>query len=95
LLASLVTAAVSPQRFRISEEEISEPQPYGLMMPLEDAVFAELVNEVLYEHVQSGAIHALYDQWFLQPIPPENRVIGLPMSAALAAILAHPDAYAD
>ena len=33
------------------------------MMPLEDAVFAELVNEVLYEHFQSGAIHALYDQW--------------------------------
>lgn len=95
LLASLVTAAVSPQRFRISEEAISEPQPYGLMMPLEDAVFAEVVNEALYEHFQSGAIHALYDQWFLQPIPPENRVIGLPMSAALAAILAHPDAYAE
>lgn len=94
LLASLISAAALPQRFHISEETISEPKPYGLMMPLEDAVFAEMVNEALYEHYQSGAIQALYDKWFLKPIPPENRVIGLPVSSELAAIFERPDAYA-
>ena len=94
LLASLVSAAALPQRFHISEETISEPKPYGLMMPLEDAVFAEMVNEALYEHYHSGAIQALYDKWFLKPIPPGNRVIGLPVSSELAAIFERPDAYA-
>ena len=95
LLASLVSAADSPQRFHISQEAISEPKPYGLMMSLEDAVFAEVVNEALYERYQSGAIQALYDKWFLQPIPPVNRVIGLPVSSELAAIFERPDDYAD
>ncbi|WP_279384692.1 hypothetical protein [Vreelandella lionensis] len=65
------------------------------MMSLEDAVFAEVVNEALYERYQSGAIQALYDKWFLQPIPPVNRVIGLPISSELAAIFERPDDYAD
>ena len=95
LLASLVARADAPERFRISDDAISDPQPYGLMMPLADAVFAEAVNQALHEYYQSGAIHALYDQWFLQPIPPENRVIGLPVSSELAAIFERPDDYAD
>ena len=92
LLASLVARADAPERFRISDEAISDPQPYGLMMPLADAVFAEAVNQALHEYYQSGAIHALYDQWFLQPIPPDNQVMGLPMSAELAATFEWPDA---
>ncbi len=95
LLAGLVSATDSPQHFSISQEAISEPKPYGVMMPWEDAVFAELVNSAVRELYQSGAILSLYDQWFLQPIPPDNRVIGLPISAELAAIFARPEAYVD
>ncbi|WP_249977802.1 amino acid ABC transporter substrate-binding protein [Vreelandella olivaria] len=95
LLAGLVSVADNPSLFRISEETLSEPEPYGLMMPRDDPLFAELVNSTLRQMYQSNAILTLYDAWFLQPIPPDNRVVGLPLSPELATIFANPEAYVD
>ncbi|ACY30808.1 amino-acid ABC transporter bindingprotein ybeJ precursor [Comamonas thiooxydans] len=33
--------------------------------------------------MKSGAFARLYDKWFMQPIPPKNAALGLPMSEQL------------
>lgn len=95
LLAGLVSSAADPAAFHISQATLSSAEPYGLMMPPGDPVFVELVNKELRSFYQSEAIHTLYEKWFLQPLPPENRVLNLPLAPALAAIFANPEQYIE
>nr|WP_295713832.1 amino acid ABC transporter substrate-binding protein [uncultured Halomonas sp.] len=93
LLAGLVSSASDPAAFHISQAMLSSAEPYGLMMPADDPVFVEWVNQQLSTFYQSEGIQALYDKWFLQPVPPDNRVLNLPLAPALAAIFANPEQY--
>ncbi|MGQ7261955.1 amino acid ABC transporter substrate-binding protein [Vreelandella sp. V005] len=93
LLAGLVSSASDPAAFHISQATLSSAEPYGLMMPPDDPVFVELVNQQLSTFYRSNGIQALYDKWFLQPVPPDNRVLNLPLAPELAAIFANPEQY--
>lgn len=93
LLAGLVSSATDPMAFRISEATLSSPEPYGLMMPPNDPIFVEQVNRALVNIYKSKDIYTLYDKWFLQPFPPDNRVLNLPLAPELAAIFTHPEQY--
>ena len=95
LLAGLVSSAADPAAFHISQATLSNAEPYGLMMPPDDPVFVELVNKELRNIYQSETIHTLYEKWFLQPLPPDNRVLNLPLAPALAAIFANPEQYIE
>ncbi|EHJ94762.1 amino acid ABC transporter substrate-binding protein [Vreelandella boliviensis] len=95
LLAGLVSSAADPGIFNISEATLSDAKPYGLMMPPDDPVFVELVNHKLRQLYRSDAIRPLYAKWFLQPIPPDDQVLNLPLTPELAAIFADPDSYLD
>jgi len=41
--------------------------------------------------MKSGDIAKLYDKWFMQPIPPSNTKVGLPLSEATKAAWAAPN----
>ena len=41
--------------------------------------------------MKSGEIGKLYDKWFMQPIPPSNTKVGLPLSDATKAAWASPN----
>lgn len=95
LLAGLVSAASDPAVFRISTATLSSAEPYGLVMSSADPAFAEWVNDELQHFYQSGAIQTLYDKWFLQPIPPDNQVLNLPLAPELEAIFANPEQFSE
>ncbi|MEA2117676.1 amino acid ABC transporter substrate-binding protein [Halovibrio sp. HP20-50] len=95
LLAGLVSSAADPSMFNISKAALSSAEPYGLMMPPDDPVFVDLVNSKLRHLYQSEAIHPLYAKWFLQPIPPDDQVLNLPLTPELDAIFADPDSYLE
>ena len=40
---------------------------------------------------KSGEVAKLYDKWFMQPIPPTNTKVGLPLSEATKAAWANPN----
>lgn len=95
LLAGLVSKATDPAAFNISKAALSRTEPYGLVMSLDDPVFVERVNEQLRHFYQNGSIEALYEKWFLQPIPPDNQVLNLPLAPELAAIFANPEQFSE
>ena len=41
--------------------------------------------------IKSGDLAKLYDKWFMQPIPPNNVKVGLPLSEATKAAWADPN----
>ncbi|MBT2773312.1 amino acid ABC transporter substrate-binding protein [Halomonas sp. ISL-60] len=95
LLAGLVSSATEPAAFHISQATLSSAEPYGIMMPPDDPVFVEMVNKELRDIYQSDTIQNLYEKWFLQPLPPDGRVLNLPLGPKLAAIFANPEQHVE
>lgn len=95
LLAAMVAKSKNPESFALSSEALGWPEPYGLMVRLEDTEFKDAVNAALREIYASGRIETLYEKWFNAPVPPEGINMRLPMSAELRAAFAKPSAPVD
>jgi glutamate/aspartate transport system substrate-binding protein len=61
------------------------------MMRKDDAPFKKAVDDSIAAMMRSGEIARLYDKWFMQPIPPTNTRVGLPVSEATRAAWANPN----
>jgi glutamate/aspartate transport system substrate-binding protein len=95
LLAAMVAQTPNPSKYALSEETLSDPEPYGLMLRHGDTTFKTLVNESLREVFAGDDIKTLYGKWFTSPIPPSNMNLNLPMSAALKKAYASPVEFND
>ncbi|RLM18142.1 ABC transporter substrate-binding protein [Brenneria alni] len=95
LLAGLVASSANPSDFVLSDDYLSRPEPYGILLPPGDLVFRRVVNEELRYIFTQGEINAIYDKWFLSPIPPDGVNLHFPMPQSLKAVLAQPKDYLD
>ena len=50
-----------------------------------------MVDGAVTAAMRSGDIERIYNKWFLQPIPPRNVSVNMPMSAALKNAIANPN----
>jgi glutamate/aspartate transport system substrate-binding protein len=94
LLYSLVASSKSPGDYVISADALSV-EPYGAMMRRDDPVFKKLVDGATAKLYKSGEMTALYNKWFLSPIPPKGINLNVPMSDALKKTLANPTDSGD
>ncbi|WP_156035002.1 amino acid ABC transporter substrate-binding protein [Pseudorhizobium marinum] len=93
LLAALVASSADPQAYTISTETFGPPEPYGILLPKDDAAFRAVVDAALEAVYTSGEIIEIYDKWFNAPIPPDGQNLNLPISAELQAVFDNPKAY--
>ena len=56
-----------------------------------DPAFKQAVDGELKSMMASGEMAKHYDKWFMQPIPPNNVKIGLPVSDATKEAWANPN----
>src|SRR5216683_3759701 len=94
LLYSLVAASKSPQDYVISADALSV-EPYGIMLRREDPEFKKVVDGAMVGIYKSGEINAIYEKWFLKPIPPRGIVLNLPMNPAFKKVVASPTDSGD
>jgi glutamate/aspartate transport system substrate-binding protein len=94
LLYSLAASSRNPNDFEISKEALSV-EPYGIMMRKDDPSFKKLCDDTTAQLYKSGRINAIYDKWFLKPIPPKNINLNVPMSDALKRVFANPTDSGD
>jgi glutamate/aspartate transport system substrate-binding protein len=94
LLYSLVAGSKSPNDYVISADALSV-EPYGIMLRRGDDAFKKVVDQAMIATYRSGAINAIYDKWFLQPIPPKGLVLNVPMGAAFKKVVASPTDSGD
>ena len=90
ILAGNIAKAKNPADFRIVGEVLSV-EPIAIMVRKDDPAFKKAVDDSLGAMMKSGDIGKLYDKWFLQPIPPSNTKVGLPLSDATKAAWASPN----
>ncbi|MCC6075685.1 glutamate/aspartate ABC transporter substrate-binding protein [Pseudomonas sp. GCM10022188] len=74
------TVVGTPQSFEI----------YGCMLRKDDPAFKQVVDEAITATYKSGEINAIYDKWFLQPVPPKGLNLNFPMSEQIKKLIAEP-----
>ena len=94
LLYSLVANSKAPADYAVGSEAYTV-EPYGAMMPKDDPGFRKVVDDATAKLYKSGEMAALYDKWFLKPIPPKGIALNVPMSAELKKTLANPTSNGD
>ena len=58
------------------------------MLPRDDPAFKKVADTAPTANLyKSGEINAIYDKWFLKPIPPKGITLNVPMSPQLKAVI--------
>ena len=81
ILAANISKAKAPADFHIVGEVLSV-EPIACMMRKDDPAFKKAVDDSIKRQIADGSLAKLYDKWFMQPIPPTNTKVGLPLSDA-------------
>jgi glutamate/aspartate transport system substrate-binding protein len=66
-------------------------EAYGCMLRKDDAAFKKIVDATIARIQTSGEAGALYQKWFLSPIPPKGLNLQFPMSPEVRALFQHPN----
>ena len=90
ILAGNISKSKSPADYKIVGEVLSV-EPIACMMRKDDPAFKKAVDDSIKRQIADGSLAKLYDQWFMQPIPPTNSKVGLPMSEATKNAWANPN----
>lgn len=90
LLAGQIANAKKPELFRILPESLRE-EPYSMMLRKDDPQFKALVDKAVGDVMRSGEILAIYDKWFVQPIPPRRLNLHFPLKDSLRHAFEEPN----
>ncbi|MEJ8811783.1 transporter substrate-binding domain-containing protein [Variovorax ureilyticus] len=90
ILAGNIAKSKNPSGFKIVGEPLSI-EPIACMVRKDDPAFLKAVDDSIKRQISDGSLAKLYDKWFMQPIPPTNTKVGLPLSEATKAAWASPN----
>ena len=90
ILAANISKAKNPADFKIVGEVLNV-EPIACMLRKDDPAFKKAVDDSIKRQIADGSLAKLYDKWFMQPVPPTNTKIGLPLSEATKAAWANPN----
>lgn len=90
ILAANISKSKNPNDFKIVGEVLSV-EPIACMMRKDDPAFKKAVDDSIIRQIKDGTLAKAYDKWFMQPIPPTNTKVGLPLSDATKAAWANPN----
>jgi glutamate/aspartate transport system substrate-binding protein len=90
ILAANIAKSKNPGDFKILDEVLSV-EPIACMLRKDDPAFKKAVDDSIKRQIADGSLAKLYDKWFMQPIPPANVNLKMPLSAATKAAWANPN----
>lgn len=90
ILAGNIATAKNPADYKIVGAVLSV-EPIAIMIRKDDPAMKKLSDDTVKALIKSGELAKMYDKWFVQPIPPKNTKVGLPVSEATKAAWATPN----
>src|SRR5215208_3625820 len=85
ILAGNIATSKNPADYKIVVETIA------IMLRKDDPAFKKMSDDTIRDMMKSGEIQKIYDKWFVQPIPPKNTKVGLPVTEATKNAWASPN----
>ena len=90
ILAANISKSKDPKDYKIVGEVLSV-EPIACMIRKDDPAFKKAVDDSIVRQIKDGSLAKLYDRWFMEPIPPANVKVGLPLSEATKQAWANPN----
>lgn len=90
ILSANISKSKNPKNFVILDEVLSI-EPIACMFPKDDVELEKVINASIARQVADGSLLELYNKWFLEPIPPTNIIVGLPLPEKTKEIWANPN----
>jgi glutamate/aspartate transport system substrate-binding protein len=88
-LYGLIAASPDPKKFKVIGKFLTI-EPLAIMMSKDDPELKQVVDEEMKRLIHSGEATAIYNRWFMKPIPPKNVPMNLPMSYLLRDFWQYP-----
>lgn len=82
LLYGLIASRPDPSKLKVIGNFLTV-EPLAIMVPLNDPELKKIANDEMKRLIRSKEAHAIYERWFLQPIPPKGTSLNLPMNYLL------------
>ena len=90
ILATNISRARNPKDFAVVGEVLSV-EPIACMLRKDDPKMKEALDNSIKRQIKDGSLAKLYDKWFMQPIPPANVSLNMPLSASTKAAWDNPN----
>ena len=90
ILAANISRARNPGDYKIVGEVLSV-EPIACMLRKDDPKMKEAIDNSIKRQIKDGSLAKLYDKWFMQPIPPANVSLNMPLSASTKAAWDNPN----
>jgi glutamate/aspartate transport system substrate-binding protein len=90
ILAQNIAVSKNPKNFKIVGEVLST-EPIACMLPKGDDKLRTAVNNSIVRQIKDGSLQKLYDKWFMQPVPPRDVNLNMPVSESTKYAWEHPN----
>lgn len=90
MLAGVIAQSKNPEGFKIVGEVIGA-EPIAIQFSKADPAIKQAVDGVIRQMMANGDLERLYAKWYLQPIPPKQMNLNLPMGETLKKMIAQPN----
>jgi glutamate/aspartate transport system substrate-binding protein len=84
ILAANIARSKSPKDYAIVGEVLSV-EPIACMLRKDDPKMKEALDNSIKRQIKDGSLAKLWDKWFMQPTPPNNVNMDMPLSASTKA----------
>lgn len=89
LLYGIVAGRPDAAKYRVVGKFLTI-EPLAIVLPQNDPELKAIVDDEMKHLIASHEAYALYDRWFLKPIPPKNTALNLPMNYLLKDFWKYP-----
>lgn len=89
LLYGIVSARPDAAKFRVVGKFLTI-EPLSIVLPKNDPEFKAIVDDEMKRLIASHEANAIYERWFMKPIPPKNTALNLPMNYLLKDFWKYP-----
>jgi len=89
LLYGLIASRAQPEKLKVIGKFLTI-EPLAIMLPKNDPELKAILDQEMKRLIVSREAYAIYDRWFLKPIPPRNTPLNLPMNYLLRDFWKYP-----
>ncbi|WP_457444176.1 amino acid ABC transporter substrate-binding protein [Roseateles sp. P5_E4] len=89
LLYGIVSARPDAAKFSVVGKFLTI-EPLAIVLPKNDPELKAIVDDEMKRLITSHEAHAIYERWFMKPIPPKNKALNLPMNYLLKDFWKYP-----
>ena len=89
LLFGLIAGSADPSKLKVVGKFLTI-EPLSIMLPKDDPALKRIVDDEMKRLIATHEAHAIYERWFMRPIPPKNTALNLPMNYLLKDFWKYP-----